>query len=142
MDGQLASTPGPWLHYAKFVSMMSPKYSIIENDGELMLMALHAQFLSQQQYSRVYALFHAFYALGYWWECQLLSLFSQDNEHSELMVLFFIQKPFTIFAHILQSYHDFQSNVVIFPSIVQTYKQTYSFSIKLIIYKIRWRTNT
>ena len=28
--------------YAKFVSMMSPKCSIVENDGELMLMALHA----------------------------------------------------------------------------------------------------
>ena len=29
--------------YAKFVSMMSPKYSIAENDGELMMMALHTQ---------------------------------------------------------------------------------------------------
>ena len=27
--------------YAKFVSMMSPKCSIVENDVELMLMALH-----------------------------------------------------------------------------------------------------
>ena len=27
-------------------------------------------FLPQQQYSRVYALFLAFHALIYWWECQ------------------------------------------------------------------------
>ena len=31
--------------YAKFVSMMSPKYLIVENDGELMLMTLHSDFL-------------------------------------------------------------------------------------------------
>ena len=31
--------------YAKFVSMMSPKCSIVENDGELVLMALYKHFL-------------------------------------------------------------------------------------------------
>ena len=39
--------------YTKFVSMMSPKCSIVEKDGELMLIALHTHFLPQQQYSRV-----------------------------------------------------------------------------------------
>ena len=65
LDRQLASTPEPIELcmasyqgvYAKFVSMMSPKCSIVENDGELMLMALHTPFLPQQRYSRVYALF-------------------------------------------------------------------------------------
>ena len=32
---------------------MSPKCSIVEKDGELMLIALHTHFLPQQQYSRV-----------------------------------------------------------------------------------------
>ena len=44
---------------AKFASMMSPKCSIVENDGELMLMALHKHFLPHQQYSRWYSLFLA-----------------------------------------------------------------------------------
>ena len=39
--------------YAKFVSKMSPKCSIVENDSELTLMALHTHFLPQQHYSRV-----------------------------------------------------------------------------------------
>ena len=49
---QLASTPKPiglcmasyQGLYPKFVSLMSPKCSIVENDGALMLVALHAQF--------------------------------------------------------------------------------------------------
>ena len=48
--------------YAKFVPMMFPKCLIVENDSELMLMALHTHFLPQQQYSRVYSLFLAFHA--------------------------------------------------------------------------------
>ena len=57
LDGQLASTPesiGLWCMasyqglYAKFTLLMSPKCSIVEDDGELMLMALHAHFLLQQ----------------------------------------------------------------------------------------------
>ena len=51
--------------YAKFISMMLPKFSIVENDGELMLMALHLHFLPQQQYSREYALFFDFHAIVY-----------------------------------------------------------------------------
>ena len=50
--------------YAKFVWMMSPKGLIVENDSELMLMALHTYFLPQQQYSRVYALFFGFSRFG------------------------------------------------------------------------------
>ena len=45
--------------YVKFVSMMSPKCSIAEDDGELMLIALHEHFLPQHQHSRVYTLFLA-----------------------------------------------------------------------------------
>ena len=106
--------------YAKFVSMMSPNCWIVENDSELMLMTLHTHFLSQQQYSRVYALFWAFHALVYQWGCQLLSLFfSQDNEHTERTVLLFFQNPYAIFSHILQHCRDFRRNVEIFPSVVQ-----------------------
>ena len=104
---------------------MFSKCSIVENDGELILMALHAHFLPQQQYSRVYALFLAFHTLVYRWGCQFLALFSQDNEHTKLTVLLFFQNPFGIFAHIKQHYHDFQSNVAIFPSVVQAYTQPY-----------------
>ena len=57
-----------WRHttvYAKFVSMMYPKCSFVENEDELMMMALHAHFLAQQQYSLVYTLLLAFYDLVY-----------------------------------------------------------------------------
>ena len=113
--------------------------SIVENDGELMLMALNTHFLPQQQYSRVNALFLAFHAMLYGWGCQFLSLFSQDNEHTELTVLLFIQNSYAIFAYILQHYHDFQNNVAIFPSIVQAYTQPYSFDgrLKLINCQVR-----
>ena len=53
--------------YVELVSVMSPKCSIVRNDGELMLMALHTHFLPQQQYSRVYVLSLAFQALVYRW---------------------------------------------------------------------------
>ena len=80
------------------------------------------------QYSRVYAVYLAFHVLG--WGCQFLSLFSQNNEHTELTVLLFFRN---------QHYHDFQSNVGLFPSVAQGYTQPYSFSerIKLIICQIR-----
>ena len=125
--------------YAKFVSMKSLKCSIIEKDSELMLMGLHAHFLLQQQYSRVNALFLAFHALVYRCGCQFLSLFSEANVHTELTILLFFQKLYAIFAHNMQHYSDFQSNVVIFHSVVQAYTQPYSFSgrIKLIIFQIR-----
>ena len=119
---------------------MSSKCSIVENNDELMLMALHTHFLPQQQYSQVYALLLAFHALVYRWGCQLLSLFSQDNEHTELTVLLCVQNPYAISAHILQHYHNFQSNVAIFPSVVQAYTQPYSFGgrIKLICQIRHW----
>ena len=47
--------------YAKLVLMMSLKCSIVENDGELMLMVLRTHFLPQQQYSPVHAMFLAFH---------------------------------------------------------------------------------
>ena len=74
--------------YAKFVSMMSPKSSIAENDGELMLMALHTHFLPQQQYSwnsfidENASFFHFFHKItNIWsWRCfssfQILTQFS------------------------------------------------------------------
>ena len=82
-----------------------------------------------------YTLFLAFHALVYRSGCQFLSRFSQDNEHMELTVRHFFQNPYAIFAHILQHYHDLQSNVAIFLSVVQAYAQPYSFGgrIKLII---------
>ena len=97
-------------------------------DGELILMALHTHFLPQQQYFRVYALF-----LGFHDEfidedasfLHFLSFFSQDNEHTELTVLLFFRNSYAIFAHILQHYHDFQSNVAIFTSVVQVYVESY-----------------
>ena len=102
---------------------------------ELMLMALHALFLAQQQYSLMYALFLAFHAL----EMSVSFIFSQGNEHTELTVLLFFQNPYVIFTQILQHYHDFQSNVAISPSIVKAYIQPYSLSgrIELIICQIK-----
>ena len=47
--------------YAKFVSLMTPKCSIVEHDGELMLMALHTHFLP---------MFLAFHTLVYRWRKQ------------------------------------------------------------------------
>ena len=126
--------------YAKFVSMMSPKCSIVENCGELMLMALHTHFLPQQQYSRMYAQFLAFHAWVYDDEDEsFFHFFLQFNEHTELMVLLFFQNPFVILAHVLQHYHDFQSSVAIFPSVVQAYTQPYLFGgrTKRIICQIR-----
>ena len=62
-----------WRHTK--VSIMSSKCSIIENDDKLVLRALHAHFMPQQQYSRVYALCLAFHALVYWWGCQFFHFF-------------------------------------------------------------------
>ena len=60
--------------------------------------------------------------------CQFLSLPSQDNEHTELTLLLFCQNPYAIFAHFLQHYHDFQSNIAIFPCAFQACTQPHSFS--------------
>ena len=81
----------------------------------------------------------AFHASVYRWGCQFHSLYSQDNEHTELKVLLFFQNLYAIFAYILQHYHDFQSNVVIFASVVQAYTESHSLGggIKLIICQIR-----
>ena len=65
--------------YAKFVSMMSPKSSIDENDGELMLMAPNTL-------SATAAIFSGFSCFGL---SIVFSLFSQDNEHTELTVVLF-----------------------------------------------------
>ena len=86
-----------------------------------------------------------FHALVYWWGCQFLSLFSQDSEHTELTVLLFFQNPRAIFAHVVQHYHDFQSNVAIFPSVVQAYRPPVKSDMSMrhvTSWKknIRWRT--
>ena len=135
LDGQLTSTPEPIEFcmasyqglYAKFVSVMSPKCSIVESDSELMLMALHTHFLPQQQYSRVNVQFLAFHALVYRWGCHFISLYSQDNEYTELTVLLFFQNPYTIFAHILQYSQRCSS----------AYTTTFGGRIKQIICQIR-----
>ena len=118
--------------------MVSPKCSIIENDGKLMLMAFHKHFLPRQHYSRKYALFWLFTLWFIDEDASFFHFFSQDNEHSELTVLVLFQNSDAIFAHILQYYHDFQSNVAILPSVIQAYTQPYSFGgrIKLIICQI------
>ena len=87
----------------------------------------------------MFAPFLAYHALIYRWECQFISLFSQDNKHKELTVHPFFQNPYAIFVHILQHYYDFQSNLAIFPSVVQTYTQPHSFSgrIQLITSQLR-----
>ena len=56
-----------------------------------------------------------------------------------LTMLLFFQNPYAIFIQILQHYHDFQSNVAIFPSVIEGYTQPYPFNgkIKLIICEIR-----
>ena len=52
-----------WRHTNVFIQNSSQ--CSLRNDGELMLMALHAHILPQQQYSRMYVLFLAFHALAY-----------------------------------------------------------------------------
>ena len=113
--------------------MMSPKCSIVKNDGELVLMALHTHFLPQQQYSRLFTLWFIDEDTSFFY------FFSQDNKHTKMTVLLLFQNPYVIFAHILQDYHDFRSNVAILPSVVQAYTQSYSFGgrIKLIIFQTR-----
>ena len=117
--------------YAKLVSMMSPKCSIVETNCELMLMALHAHFLPQQQYSRVYVLFLAFHALVYRWGCPSLSFFLYETDGASLL-------PKSV-RNFLTHFHDFQTNVAILPSVVQAYTQPYSLGgrIKLIVWQIR-----
>ena len=53
------------------------------------------------------------------------------------------RRGWRILAHILQYDHDFQSNVALFPSVVQAYTQPYLFSgrIKLIICQIKHELN-
>ena len=66
-------------------------------------------------------------------------IFLLDKEHTQLTALLLFLIMYAIFAHILQHYHDFQSNVAIFPSVVQALSQTYSFGgrIKLFTCQIR-----
>ena len=61
------------------------------------------------------------------------------NIRSTLTVLLFFKNSYAIFANILQHYHDFQSNVAIFPSVIEAYTQGYSCDgrIKLIICRIK-----
>ena len=147
LDGQLASTLEPIElcmascqgRYAKFFSMITPKCSIVENGGELKLMAFHIHFLPQQQYSRVYALFWLFTLWFIDEDASFFHFFQKTNIKSWRC----FSSSKIRFAHILQHYHDFQSNVAIFPSVVQAYTQPYSFGgrIKLIIYQIRHEVN-
>ena len=46
-------------------------------------------------------------------DANFFHFFLQDNEHTELTMLLFLQNPYAIFAHILQYYRDLQSNVAI-----------------------------
>ena len=82
--------------------------------------------------SNIFGCTHCFWLFTLWFidgGCQLLSLFPQDNEHTELTVLLFYHNPYIIFAHFLQHY--------IFQRCSSVYT-TNSFSgrIKLIISQI------
>ena len=62
---------------------------------------------------------HGFWLFTLWFiEEHASFFFSQENEHRELTVLLFFQNAYAIFAHILQHFHEFQSNVAILPSVV------------------------
>ena len=105
---------------------LSAKCSTVQNDGELMLMAL----------SWVYALYLAFHALVYRWGCQLLSFLFHKITNIRSWRCFSSSTIRTQFSH---TFCDitmiFKSRFVIFLSVVQAYTQPYSFSgkIKLII---------
>ena len=105
--------------YAKFISMMSPKSSVIENDGELMLMAFHAHFLPQQQYCQVYALFCLF---TLWFIDEDASFFHFFNKLTNIRSWRCLSSS--------------KSNIAIFPSVVQPY--SFSGIIQLIICEIRY----
>ena len=78
--------------YAKFISMMSPKCSIVENELNWWRFTLHTFCCS----SKIIGCMHCF-----------LSLFSLDNENAEVRVLPSFHNSYAIFSHILQDYHDF-----------------------------------
>ena len=81
----------------------------------------------------------AFHVLIYRWGCQCLSLFHKITNIRWWRCFSSSKIRTQIFAHILQHYHDVQSNVALFPNVVQAYTQPYSFSgrIKLIIFQIQ-----
>ena len=122
---------------AKCVWMMAPKCSIVEDDRELMLMALHTHFLLQQQYSRVYG-----WVFTLWFIDEDVSFFHFFHKITNIRLLFF-QNPYAIFTHILHFYHNLQSNVAIFSRDVQAYALPCSFGgrIKLTICQIRHELN-
>ena len=117
--------------YVKFGSMMSPKFSIVDNDREEMMMALHTHFQPQQQYFRVYAQFLGFHTFVYRWGCQFLSFFFHKITNIRSRRYFSSSKIRTQFSHTF---------CAIFSSFVQAYAQPYSFGgrIKLIICQIRY----
>ena len=69
----------------------------------------------------------------------LLTYSPRSKWASSEKMIFFPKIGIFCKLHILQYYHDFKSNVAIFPSVVQAYTQLYSFGgrIKLIICQIR-----
>ena len=81
--------------------------------------------------SNIHGCTHRFWLSTLWFideDASFFHFFSQDNEHTELMVLLFFQNLYAIFAHILRFYHDYipaklkmsfiKSNVAIFASVV------------------------
>ena len=88
---------------------------------------------------------HCFWLFTLWFIDEDASFFhffhKITNILSTLTVLVFFQNPYAIFANILQPYHDFQSNVAIFSSVVEAYTRTQPYwfggRIKLIICQIR-----
>ena len=121
--------------YTKFVSIKSLdifncwERRWIDIDG-----ASHTLSATAAIFSSVRTVF-SFLRFGLSMKMPVSFTFSKDNEHMELTVIFFFPNPYAIFTHILQHYHDFQSNVTILPSVFQACTQPYSFGgwIKLII---------
>ena len=72
-------------------------------------------------------------------DASFFHFFHKNRRKKRMTVLIFFQNPYSVFAHMLQHYHDFQSNIAILLSVVQAYTQPYSFAgrIKLIICQIR-----
>ena len=89
--------------FAKFVSMMCPKCSIVEN----WVGAARPLSATAALYSDVRTFF------GLSMRMPVSFTFSQDNEHTEVTVLLFFKNQYPMFAHVLQYYHDFQNNITL-----------------------------
>ena len=128
-----------WGHTKVFVSTMSQKCSIAENDGELILMASRTFSATAAIFQGVRTVF-SFSRFGLSMRMKVFFHFFHKITNIRSWRCFSSSKICTQFSHsFCKHYYDFQSNVAIFPSVVQACTQLYSFDgrIKLIICQIR-----